>query len=469
MKGKLINFFVVFLCTCIALAIIFVFFVTFYYNDGFTYDTWVNGVYCTGKSIDEVNDKLKQDFDIEYVTVTSNYHDEEKIYLNSIDAKVDYKKALLDIKRKQNSFGWIKKLFSYGADNLTIKPKVSFNETKLDKEVCSLGVVKDYSEDVPQILEIRYSPDEGYYLFDGTNEELNKKDVIKAIEDAFENDYKVSLDDSLFKERKPSKEMIETKKVWDDALKFFDLGLVYDMGKEKISIDKPILSKFIVFDEKTGDFVRTEDNGFYIDDGKALEYIDGLCDLYDTYQKPRVITTHLGEEKTINKSTYGTKLNKKAEEAYFLQALKERKREVHVPVYLYEGYVRGLDDIGDTLIEVDLTRQLLYYIENGEVKMTCDVVTGKPSAGRATPEMVTYVNRKRRKTVLRGEDYASFVEYWIAIYSTTIGLHDASWQKEFGGERYLTHGSRGCINMRLDDVKTLYDIVEVGLPVLVYK
>ena len=224
----------------------------------------------------------------------------------------------------------------------------------------------------------------------------------------------------------------------------------------------------IVFINK-GDFKRNEDNSFYLNEEKMLEYIDGLCDMYDTYQKPRVIITHLGEEKTINKSTYGTKLDKKAEEAYFLSAIKDRKREVHVPTYLYEGYVRGLDDIGNTLIEVDLTRQLLYYIENGEVKMTCDVVTGKPSAGRSTPEMVTYVNRKRRKTVLRGEDYASFVEYWIAIYSTTIGLHDASWQKEFGGVRYLTHGSRGCINMRLDDVKTLYDIVEVGLPVLVYK
>ena len=469
MKGKLINFFVVFLSTCLALAILFFFFVSFYYNDGFTYDTWVNGVYCTGKSIDEVNDKLIQDFDIEYVTVTSNYHEEEKIYLNSIDLKVDYKKALLDIKRKQNSFGWIKKLFSFGADDLTIKPKVTFSESKLDKEVSSLDVVKEYSSDVPQIFEIRYSPDDGFYLYDATNEELNKKDVIKAIEDSFQNSFDAVLDDSLFKERKPSKEMVKTKKVWDDALKFFDLGLVYDMGNEKIPVDKPVLSKFITFDENKGDFKRNDDNSFYLNEDKMLEYIDGLCDMYDTYQKPRVIITHLGEEKTINKSTYGTKLDKKAEEAYFLSAIKERKREVHVPTYLYEGYVRGLDDIGNTLIEVDLTRQLLYYIENGEVKMTCDVVTGKPSQGRATPEMVTYVNRKRRKTVLRGEDYASFVEYWIAIYSTTIGLHDASWQKEFGGERYLTHGSRGCINMRLDDVKTLYDIVEVGLPVLVYK
>jgi len=469
MKGKLINFFVVFISTCLALAILFFFFITFYYNDGFTYDTWVNGVYCTGKSIDEVNDKLIKDFNIEYVNITSNYHEEEKIYLDSIDFKVDYKKSLLDIKRKQNSFGWIKKLFSNDADNFTIMPKVSFNEAKLESEISSLGVVKEYAKDVPQVLKIQYSLDDGYYLVDETNEVLSKKDVLKAVNEAFLSDFNVVLSDSLFKERKLTKDMVKTKKVWDEALDFFDLGLVYDMGTEKITIGKEVLSKFITFDEANNDFLRNEDKSFLLNEEKMLEYIDSLCDSYDTYQKPRTIKTHLGEEKKIEKSTYGTKLNKKEEEAYFLEAVKKRKNETHVPSYIYQGYVRGLDDIGNTLIEVDLTKQLLYYIENGEVKYTYDVVTGKPSAGRATPEMVTCVNRKKRKTVLRGEDYASFVEYWIAIYSSTIGFHDASWQREFGGERYLTHGSRGCINMRLDDVKTLYDIVEVGLPVLVYK
>ena len=29
-----------------------------YYSDGFSCSTWVNGVYCTGKTVDEVNREL---------------------------------------------------------------------------------------------------------------------------------------------------------------------------------------------------------------------------------------------------------------------------------------------------------------------------------------------------------------------------------------------------------------------------
>ena len=29
-----------------------------YYKDGFNYGTWINGVYCTGKSINEINEEL---------------------------------------------------------------------------------------------------------------------------------------------------------------------------------------------------------------------------------------------------------------------------------------------------------------------------------------------------------------------------------------------------------------------------
>ena len=31
----------------------------FYYRDGFSYNTWINGVYCTGKTLDEVNEELQ--------------------------------------------------------------------------------------------------------------------------------------------------------------------------------------------------------------------------------------------------------------------------------------------------------------------------------------------------------------------------------------------------------------------------
>ncbi len=31
-----------------------------YYKDRFGYNTWINGVYCTGKSLNEVNEELKK-------------------------------------------------------------------------------------------------------------------------------------------------------------------------------------------------------------------------------------------------------------------------------------------------------------------------------------------------------------------------------------------------------------------------
>ena len=49
-----------------------------------------------------------------------------------------------------------------------------------------------------------------------------------------------------------------------------------------------------------------------------------------------------------------------------------------------------------------------------------------------------------------------------------IGIHDASWRKEFGGEIYLTDGSHGCINTPLEKVRELYDMVEIGPPVIMF-
>ena len=34
-----------------------------YYEDGFSYGTWINGIYCTGKSVEEVNEELLTQFE----------------------------------------------------------------------------------------------------------------------------------------------------------------------------------------------------------------------------------------------------------------------------------------------------------------------------------------------------------------------------------------------------------------------
>ena len=49
-----------------------------------------------------------------------------------------------------------------------------------------------------------------------------------------------------------------------------------------------------------------------------------------------------------------------------------------------------------------------------------------------------------------------------------IGLHDATWQSAYGGSRYITHGSHGCINLPLDVAKFIYENYQAGDIVVLY-
>ena len=73
---------------------------------------------------------------------------------------------------------------------------------------------------------------------------------------------------------------------------------------------------------------------------------------------------------------------------------------------------------------------------------------------------------KARNTTLKGEDYESFVQYWMG-YGGGYGLHDASWRRVFGTQDYKWNGSHGCINMPTAAAKKLYGMVEVGTPLYI--
>lgn len=49
-----------------------------------------------------------------------------------------------------------------------------------------------------------------------------------------------------------------------------------------------------------------------------------------------------------------------------------------------------------------------------------------------------------------------------------MGIHDADWRREFGGEIYRTNGSHGCINTPPEVMSELYELVEIGTPVVTF-
>ena len=69
--------------------------------------------------------------------------------------------------------------------------------------------------------------------------------------------------------------------------------------------------------------------------------------------------------------------------------------------------------------------------------------------------------------MLRGPNYATPVDFWMPVKGS-IGLHDADWRKEFGGDIYLTNGSHGCVNIPPEVMPTIYDEYEIGTPVIMF-
>ena len=96
------------------------------------------------------------------------------------------------------------------------------------------------------------------------------------------------------------------------------------------------------------------------------------------------------------------------------------------------------------------------------------VVTGNPNKGDATPAGgVWAIDAKMQEYVLTGEGYEAPVDYWMP-FNGDIGIHDMQNRWEFGGTIYLSNGSHGCVNTPYDAAQTIYNIVSIGTPVVVY-
>jgi lipoprotein-anchoring transpeptidase ErfK/SrfK len=114
-----------------------------------------------------------------------------------------------------------------------------------------------------------------------------------------------------------------------------------------------------------------------------------------------------------------------------------------------------------------MSKQHLWFYKNGSLIVQGDVVTGNVSENDATPAGIYRLKFKQTNAILRGPDYSAHVDYWMP-FNGGIGIHDAGWRSEFGGNIYRTNGSHGCVNSPYYLAKTIFDNIEEGNPVICY-
>jgi lipoprotein-anchoring transpeptidase ErfK/SrfK len=113
-------------------------------------------------------------------------------------------------------------------------------------------------------------------------------------------------------------------------------------------------------------------------------------------------------------------------------------------------------------IVIDLSQQRLSAWEGNKRVYSYRISTGKRST--PTPTGTFWINSKYRINRMRGRGYdIPDVPYAMYFYRG-YAIHGAYWHNRFG-----TPVSRGCVNLRVNQARQLYNWVRVGTLVVVRK
>lgn len=483
MRKPLRGLITAFILIVISLAIAY-FALVMYYRNGFYLNTWINGIYCTGSTVQEVNEQLlaqtvvpntltvvgydRVGEDCEIVTWT--------ISMEDIKYSIDYETNLNNYLSKQNPWVWIDNLTS--RNNHVLQPSVYFDEIALLNIVDEMLVGFDAEES----YRIEYTTEEGYVLYDGMFNRIDEEKVVDTIKNAvFARVEKINLIESgCYYDVPLNEEQMADYTLWKKIDAYQRSGPYYDFGDGKTQVSAAHMANFLEVNSATSMPFLDENGYFILREGFAQEWVRQMAEEHDTYGKTWDFVSTRGETLQIEGENYGTSINQEREADWFENYLRNlvegslnedaanegNEGNPRVPFYSKEAYYRS-QELGDTYIEADLGSQKLYYYENGELLIETDIVSGNMRRGWDTPAGVNYVYSKQKNRVLRGQGYATPVKFWMPV-DGAVGIHDADWRDEFGGEIYKTDGSHGCMNVPKEIMPQLYDLVELGTPVIMF-
>ena len=215
--------------------------------------------------------------------------------------------------------------------------------------------------------------------------------------------------------------------------------------------------------ESSISYVKNIDGKVVLDDTWIDESVRNILGSYNTVGQTRSFTTHDGNNIQISGGTWGSYVDYDAEIVKVKEAFASGKSvNDATPEYSYNR-----EEIGDTYVEVSIVNQHVWVYQNGKLTMDSPIVTGTLGVHN-TPTGIYYMMECLKDYIMRGADYVSHADRWMRLTYSGIGLHDATWRSQFGGNIYTYSGSHGCINLPLSFAYQLFDIAYVGMPVIVY-
>lgn len=431
-----------------------------FFSSHFLPNTVINDREYGGKSFEYVKEDIQSPL-ITEVTLIGKGNSEEVVDLSSVQCKEVVSLDELEmLKDQQNPYLWFMNIFQ--ANKYHINSQMEYNEEELDRIISGLDIISGNDVVEPQNAQVVLGQS-GYDIIPEV--EGNTIDVTKLKEDIVHSMAlrlaKIDLEESnIYIEPEITEESTKIGDVTSKLDKMLGMSITYEFGNRQEILDYDTIAEWIVLDK---------DDNLEIDEEKAKQYVEWLASKYDTIHTQRQFKTSNIGVISIGGGIYGWQTNIAKTTEELIEHILSGETKTIQPVYTSSAMHRGENDIGNTYIEIDLTKQHMWFYKNGGLFVDTPVVTGLPGTWRETPTGVYCIWSKETKRYLKGDDYKLWVEYWLPINWTGVGIHDATWQPQFGGETYLITGSHGCINTPRDICGQIFNNVEVLTPVIIYK
>ena len=408
----------------------------------------------------------------------------------SLDQKgfQEYLDAVME-KQKSNPIEMMKAYLS--GQTLSTQEAVSFDEKTLKKYAVSASFAEPRVESKDARLEVDPKTDlyvvaqavHGNEIDDAKLQDYVKAQISAALEEGSVLDnggtIKIDVPDDVYLNKQVKTDTSQLEQELAEKNKelrreeFKKMSVTYTFGSQTEVLSGDTISGWVQIDD---------DLKVTVDQDKVKEYVSGLADQYNTRWHSRTFQTTGGGTITFDggKNEYGYTIDEDAEAAQLTKDIEGRKSVKRDPVYVTVNdwnnplyYSRnGKDDLAGTYVEVDLTRQHLWFYKNGSLIVDTDLVSGCVANGTETNTGVYPLAYKEQNVTLTGqnaeESWNSDVDYWMP-FTSGQGLHDAPWRSSFGGDIYKTNGSHGCINLPPSAAASIYENIQAGMAIIVYK
>ena len=209
------------------------------------------------------------------------------------------------------------------------------------------------------------------------------------------------------------------------------------------------------------------DFGVYIDENAIYDYAAVMAATYSASGYQDYFHTSYGGTVGYWVDYYGQSINTGALAEDIRYCVANSISGTRQAPYYASGSTENMA-YGGSYVEIDLDNQYLWLYRDGELMVSCPIVSGDVSRGDMTPTGIFAVDDRDTDCELVGEDFHMFTDYWIGFWGS-YGIHDAPWREGvFGGDIYLYDGSHGCANVPSYEAGLIYDYTTLGMKVIIY-